>query len=137
MAADYGQMARDLDRFYNLEDKVVVFVGAGTKQLLDVSRKPKRTIAIDQSAEALQQLEQQVEAQHLERVAGQGLSAGAAGSGAGGALCRCVQHRNSDVLRVDVTVVAVRRVSKSAGRSRFVIPSSQVRELGTTIAVVD
>ena len=66
MAADYGQMARNLDRFYNFQDKVVIFVGAGTKQLLDVSRKPKRTIAIDQSAEALQQLRQQVEAQHLE-----------------------------------------------------------------------
>jgi hypothetical protein len=66
MAADYGQMARNLDRFYNFEDKVVIFVGAGTKQLLDVSRKPKRTIAIDQSAEALQPLRQQVEARHLE-----------------------------------------------------------------------
>lgn len=66
MAADYGQMARNLDRFYNFEGKIVVFVGAGTKQLLDVSRKPKKTIAIDQSAEALQQLRQQVEAQHLE-----------------------------------------------------------------------
>jgi tRNA G37 N-methylase Trm5 len=68
MAADYGQMARNLDHFYNFDDKVVLFVGAGTKQLLDVSRKPKRTIAIDQNAEALQQLKQQVEARHLENV---------------------------------------------------------------------
>jgi S-adenosylmethionine:diacylglycerol 3-amino-3-carboxypropyl transferase len=68
MAADYGQMARNLDHFYNFQDKVVVFVGAGAKQLLDVSRKPKRTIAIDQNDEALQQLRQQVEARHLESV---------------------------------------------------------------------
>ncbi len=66
MAADYALMARNLDSFYNFEGKVVIFVGAGTKQLLDVGRKPKRTIAIDQSAEALEQLRQQVAAQHLE-----------------------------------------------------------------------
>jgi hypothetical protein len=68
MAADYVQMARELDQFYNFAGKVVVFVGAGAKQLLDVSRIPKRTIAIDQDGEALQQLRQQVEAQHLESV---------------------------------------------------------------------
>ncbi len=66
MAADYALMARNLDSFYNFEGKVVIFVGAGTKQLLDVGRKPKRTIAIDQSAEALEQLRQQVADQHLE-----------------------------------------------------------------------
>ncbi|HME58865.1 MAG TPA: class I SAM-dependent methyltransferase [Terracidiphilus sp.] len=68
MAADYDQMARNLEDFYQFKDKVVVFVGAGTKQLLDVGRIPKRTIAIDQSAEAVQQLRQQVEARHLESV---------------------------------------------------------------------
>ena len=68
MAADYDQMARNLEHFYPFKDKVVVFVGAGVKQLLDVGRIPKRTIAIDQNAEALQQLRQQVEARHLENV---------------------------------------------------------------------
>jgi len=68
MAADYDQMARNLEDFYQFKDKVVVFVGAGTKQLLDISRIPNRTIAIDQSAEAVQQLRQQVEARHLESV---------------------------------------------------------------------
>jgi hypothetical protein len=68
MAADYAQMARDLDHFYDFKDKVVVFVGAGSKQLLDLRQKPKRAIAIDQNEEALQQLRQEVEAQHLESV---------------------------------------------------------------------
>jgi hypothetical protein len=68
MAADYVQMARNLEDFYQFKDKVVVFVGAGTKQLLDISRIPKRTIAIDQDVDALQQLRQQVEARHLENV---------------------------------------------------------------------
>jgi hypothetical protein len=68
MAADYDQMARELDHFYNFAGKVVVFVGAGTKQLLDMGRIPKKTIAIDQNAEAVQQLRQQVEARHLESV---------------------------------------------------------------------
>lgn len=68
MAADYGQMAENLDHFYDFEGKVVVFVGAGAKQLLDVGRKPKRTIAVDQSAEAIRQLRREVEARHLENV---------------------------------------------------------------------
>jgi hypothetical protein len=68
MAVDYDQMARNLEDFYSFKDKVVIFVGAGTKQLLNISRIPKRTVAIDQSAEAIQQLRQQVEARCLESV---------------------------------------------------------------------
>jgi hypothetical protein len=68
MAADYDQMASNLEDFYPFKDKVVLFVGAGTKQLLDIGRIPKRTISIDQSAEAIQQLRQHVETQRLESV---------------------------------------------------------------------
>jgi len=35
MAMDYGKLTENLGRFYDFTDKVVLFVGAGGRQLLD------------------------------------------------------------------------------------------------------
>ncbi len=53
MAADYGKLTRELSRFYDFTDKVVLFVGVGEKQLLDLSIRARNLIAIDQDAAAI------------------------------------------------------------------------------------
>ena len=66
MAADYGQMADNLRCFYDFTGKVVLFVGAGGKQLLDPSAGTKKLIAIDQDVEALRELAANVAAKGIQ-----------------------------------------------------------------------
>ena len=56
MATDYAKLSRDLSRFYDFTGKVVLYVGAGGRQLLAPSVRIRRWIAIDKDAEALHQL---------------------------------------------------------------------------------
>jgi len=65
MAADYAKMSDDLRRFYDFTDKVVLFIGAAGKQLLDPSTPVKKLIAIDKDANALEALRASVAAQGL------------------------------------------------------------------------
>ena len=64
MAADYAKMSDDLRRFYDFTDKVVLFIGAAGKQLLDPST-PVKLIAIDKDVNALEALRSSVAAQGL------------------------------------------------------------------------
>lgn len=56
MAADYGQLSENLRQFYNFADKTVLYVGAGGKQLLNVSAGFKKLIAIDRDPASLSSL---------------------------------------------------------------------------------
>ena len=62
MAVDYRQLTEDLSRFYNFTGKVVLFVGAGGRQLLGSSIRTKKLITIDQDAESLRELKTEVAA---------------------------------------------------------------------------
>jgi len=56
MATDYARLSLDLSRFYDFTGKVVLYIGAGGRQLLSPSVRTRKWIAIDKDAEALQQL---------------------------------------------------------------------------------
>src|SRR5712692_9325359 len=60
LAADYGQLTENLRRFYDFSGKVVLFVGAGGRQLLDPSVRTRKLIAIDQDVESLMELKTNV-----------------------------------------------------------------------------
>jgi ubiquinone/menaquinone biosynthesis C-methylase UbiE len=60
LVANYGELAENLRRFYDFTSKVVLFVGAGTRQLLDPTVKTKKLIAIDRKIETLGELKKQV-----------------------------------------------------------------------------
>lgn len=66
MATDYAQLTRNLLHFYDFTNKVVLFVGAGGKQLLDPSAGTKKLIAIDQDVEALRELAANVAAKGIQ-----------------------------------------------------------------------
>lgn len=68
MAADYGLLTENLRLFYDFTDKVVLYVGAGGRQLLDPSFRTRRLIAIDQNAESLRELETNVAAKGMSNV---------------------------------------------------------------------
>ncbi len=59
MATDYARMSQDLCRFYDFKAKVVLYVGAAGRQLLDPAI-PKKLIAIDKNLEGLAELQKQV-----------------------------------------------------------------------------
>ena len=63
MATDYARLSRDLSRFYDFTGKVVLYVGAGGRQLLSPSVRTRKWIAIDKDAEALHQLKAEAAAQ--------------------------------------------------------------------------
>ncbi len=58
-------MTDDLLRFYDFSEKVVLFVGAGGRQLLPPSAGARKLIAIDQNEEALRALQAEISAQGL------------------------------------------------------------------------
>ena len=66
MATDYAQLTRNLLRFYDFTNKIVLFVGAGGRQLLDPSAGTKKLIAIDQDVEALRELAANVSAKGIQ-----------------------------------------------------------------------
>jgi hypothetical protein len=65
MATDYVRLSRDLSRFYDFTGKVVLYVGAGGRQLLDPVVRTRRWIAIDKDPEALRQLGAELAAKGL------------------------------------------------------------------------
>lgn len=67
MATDYAQLTNQLLRFYDFTDKIVLFVGAGGRQLLKPSAGTRRLIAIDQDLEALKSLAANVAASGMEK----------------------------------------------------------------------
>jgi len=60
LAADYEQLRKNLRAFFDFTGKVVLFIGAGGKQLLDPAIETKKLIAIDQDFAALQELKARV-----------------------------------------------------------------------------
>ncbi len=66
LATDYAKLSRDLHRFYDFEGKAVLFIGAGGRQLLDLSTPVKKLIAIDKNHEALRELKNNVAARNLQ-----------------------------------------------------------------------
>lgn len=66
MATDYAKLTQNLLRFYDFTNKIVLFVGAGGKQLLSPSARTKKLIAIDQDVAALRELAANVAATGLQ-----------------------------------------------------------------------
>ena len=66
LATDYAKLTQNLLRFYNFTNKVVLFVGAGGRQLLTPSAGTKKLIAIDQDVEALRELAANVAAKGIQ-----------------------------------------------------------------------
>jgi hypothetical protein len=62
VATDYAKLSRDLARFYDFRDKVVLYVGAGGRQLLDPAMPTKKLIAIDRDLKSLAELKAKVAA---------------------------------------------------------------------------
>ena len=65
MATDYGKLTENLHHFYDFTGKVVLFVGAGGRQLLDPPSHQK-LIAIDENAQSLKELEANIAAQGMQ-----------------------------------------------------------------------
>jgi hypothetical protein len=63
---DYAKLSENLSRFYDFTGKVVLFIGAGSKQLLDPATHTKKMVAIDKDAGALQELRAKIAAQGLQ-----------------------------------------------------------------------
>jgi len=66
LATDYARLTENLYRFYDFTGKVVLFVGAGGKQLLDPAAPIRKLIAIDKDIEALRELKAQIVAQGVQ-----------------------------------------------------------------------
>ncbi|HTR23330.1 MAG TPA: class I SAM-dependent methyltransferase [Terriglobales bacterium] len=66
MPTDYAKLSENLSRFYNFTNKVVLFIGAGGRQLLDPATRTKKLIAIDRDVEALRELKAKIMAQGLQ-----------------------------------------------------------------------
>lgn len=66
MATDYSQLTENLLRFYDFTNKVVLFVGAGGRQLLAPSAGTKKLIAIDQDLGALAELRSNIAARGMQ-----------------------------------------------------------------------
>jgi hypothetical protein len=57
LAADYRQLSESLRRFFDFTGKVVLYVGAGGRQLLHPDFGSRKVVAIDRDVEALRDLE--------------------------------------------------------------------------------
>lgn len=66
MATDYAKLTENLCRFYDFENKCVLFVGAAGRQLLDPAAGTRKLIAIDKDVEAVRALQATIEAKGLE-----------------------------------------------------------------------
>lgn len=62
MATDYAKLGKDLASFYDFRDKVVLYVGAGGRQLLDPAMPTRKLIAIDRDLKSLAELKANVAA---------------------------------------------------------------------------
>src|SRR5437773_990639 len=68
MAADYAILGENLRHFYDFTNKIVLYVGAGGRQLLDPSIQTRKVVAIDQNAESLEELRMNVTAKSISTV---------------------------------------------------------------------
>jgi ubiquinone/menaquinone biosynthesis C-methylase UbiE len=66
LAVDYGKLTENLGRFYDFTGKVVLFVGAGGRQLFDASIRVKKLVAIDQDVESLKELKTNIAAKGMQ-----------------------------------------------------------------------
>ncbi len=66
MPTDYAQLSENLRRFYDFTDKVVLYIGAGGRQLLDPATRTRKLIAVDKDAKALGELKANLAAAGLE-----------------------------------------------------------------------
>ncbi len=66
MATDYAQLTANLCGFYDFTDKIVLFVGAAGRQLLDPSAQTKKLIAIDRDVAAISELQTAIAAKGLQ-----------------------------------------------------------------------
>lgn len=66
MATDYAKLTENLCRFYDFTDKVVLFIGAAGRQLLDPTARTRKLIAIDKDVEALRELRESIAAKGLQ-----------------------------------------------------------------------
>ena len=60
MATDYAKLTQNISRFYDFTDKVVLFIGAAGRQLLDPATRTQKLIAIDKDVEALRELQAKI-----------------------------------------------------------------------------
>lgn len=65
LAVDYAELTANLCRFYDFTGKVVLFVGAGGRQLLDPSITTTKLIAIDRDIDALRELKRNIAAKGM------------------------------------------------------------------------
>ena len=66
MATDYAKLSENLSLFYDFAGKVVLYIGAAGRQLLDPATRTKKLIAIDKNVEALRELQANVVALSLQ-----------------------------------------------------------------------
>ncbi len=66
MSTDYAKLTENLCRFYDFQNKCVLFVGAAGRQLLDPSAGTRKLIAIDKDVEGLRALQATIEAKGLQ-----------------------------------------------------------------------
>jgi len=66
VATDYCRLTEGLSRFYDFAGKVVIFIGAAGRQLLDPATPARRLIAVDKDADALRALEADLMAKGLQ-----------------------------------------------------------------------
>jgi len=66
LATDYAKLTENLCRFYDFTGKVVLFIGAAGRQLLDPATGTRKLIAIDKDVEALRQLKAHIVAKGLQ-----------------------------------------------------------------------
>ena len=60
MSTDYGLMIRNLLSFYDFNGKTMIAIGAGGGQFVAYGHAPRRIVAVDQDAAALDQLREAV-----------------------------------------------------------------------------
>lgn len=66
MATDYAMLSENLSRFYDFTGKVVLFIGAAGRQLLDPATPTRKLVAIDRDVEALRELKANIVAKGLQ-----------------------------------------------------------------------
>ena len=66
MATDYAKPRENLRIFYDFTDKVVLYIGAAGRQLLDPATRTRKLIAIDKDVRALRELKASIIAQGLQ-----------------------------------------------------------------------
>jgi hypothetical protein len=67
LATDYEKLSENLCRFYDFTGKVVLYIGAAGRQLLDPRTRTKKLIAIDRDVHALRELQANIVAQGLQQ----------------------------------------------------------------------